>query len=408
MKILVVLPRFPYPLEKGDKLRAYHQIRCLAENHDIYLAAMHDDPVSDTDLHQLTPYCRQIFLLEQGVVRRCFNVARAFFRGLPLQCGYFYNKHNHRRLQQIIEEIKPDHIYCQLFRMAEYVKESPIPKTLDYQDVFSKGLLRRYEKASLVAKPFFKMEYRRVSKYEAGIFDCFNYKTIITAVDRNLIPHENKDEITIVPNGVNFKQFQYRGEEKTYDLIFSGNMNYAPNVDAAEYLANEIFPELQKQFPNLRLVLCGATPHARVRALQRDCVIVTGWVDSMADWYAKSRIFIAPMRMGTGLQNKLLEAMSMKLPCVTSPLAGEPLEGAEEQQAVITCSTTSGYVEALSRLLLDTEFYDKLAANGNRYVHKHYDWKTATEKLNKLMCSDSTKQQHNSTQTAAATKRQAD
>lgn len=224
-----------------------------------------------------------------------------------------------------------------------------------------------------------------MSKYEAEIFDCFDGRTIITAVDRDLIPHENKDEIAIVPNGVDFEQFQYRGEEKTYDLIFSGNMNYAPNVDAAEYLANEIFPELRKQFPDLRLVLCGATPHARVRALQSDNVIVTGWVDSMAEWYAKSRIFIAPMRMGTGLQNKLLEAMSMKLPCVTSPLAGKPLEAAEEQQAVITCSTTSGYVEALSQLLLDTEFYDKLAANGNRYVHEHYDWKAATQRLEEVI-----------------------
>ena len=388
MKILVVLPRFPYPLEKGDKLRAYHQIRCLAENHDIYLAAMHDDPVSDTDLHQLTPYCRQIFLLEQGAVRRCFNVARAFFRGLPLQCGYFYNKHNHRRLQQIIEEIKPDHIYCQLFRMAEYVKESPIPKTLDYQDVFSKGLLRRYEKASLVAKPFFKMEYRRVSKYEAGIFDCFNYKTIITAVDRNLIPHENKDEITIVPNGVDFEQFQYRGEEKTYDLIFSGNMNYAPNVDAAEYLVREILPLLKAEFPKLRVVLCGATPADRVKALASDDVMVTGWVDSMTEWYAKSKVFVAPMRLGTGLQNKLLEAMAMQLPCVTSPLAGKPLRDAGHKGAIITCATTIGYVEAVRRLLMDDAYYRLLAENGSTFVHENYDWEASVAQLEQIIVAE--------------------
>ncbi len=385
MKILVLLSRFPYPLEKGDKLRAYHQIRCLAQKHDIYLAAMHDKPVSDHDLQQLTPYCRQIFLLEQGTVGRCLNLARAFFLGLPMQCGYFYNKANARKIKQIVEEIQPDHIYCQLTRMAEYVKGIPIPKTLDYQDVFSKGMFRRYEKASLWAKPFFKAEYRRLSRYEAEIFDCFDNKTIITAIDRDLIPHENKGEITVVPNGVDFEQFQYRGEAKEYDLIFSGNMSYAPNVDAAEYLAGEIFPKLKETFPNLRLVLCGAMPHARVRALQRDDVIVTGWVDSMAEWYAQSRIFIAPMRLGTGLQNKLLEAMSMQLPCVTSPLAGKPLTGAEEQQAIITCSTTTGYIEAVSRLLRDQEYYDKLSQNGNRYVHQHYDWEAATAKLEELM-----------------------
>lgn len=385
MKILVVLSRFPFPLEKGDKLRAFHQIRCLSEKHDIYLAAMHDGPVSDSDIQQLTPYCRRIFLLEQSAVRRCFNLARAFLRGLPLQCGYFYNEQNNRKIKQIIADIQPDHIYCQLFRMAEYVRYSPVPKTLDYQDVFSKGMLRRYEKASWLTRPFYKMEHKRISRYEAEIFDCFDGKTIITAVDRDLIPHKDKAQIAVVPNGVDFDTFSYHNEEKKYDLIFTGNMNYAPNVDAAAYLATEIFPQLKKEFPMLRLVLCGATPAARVKALQSEDIIVTGWVDSTAEWYAQSRIFVAPMRMGTGLQNKLLEAMSMQLPCVTSPLAGKPLVTAESEQAIITCSTTSGYVEAIARLLRDTEYHQLLASNGNTFVHNHYDWQNATGKLEKVI-----------------------
>ena len=92
MKILVVLSRFPYPLEKGDKLRAYHQIRCLAEHHDIYLAAMHDKPVSSDDLQQLKPFCKEIFILGNNNLKRCWNMGRAFFKGLPIQCGLFYNK----------------------------------------------------------------------------------------------------------------------------------------------------------------------------------------------------------------------------------------------------------------------------------------------------------------------------
>lgn len=385
MKILIALSRFPYPLEKGDKLRAYHQIRCLSQKHDIYLVAVHEQSVSLNDLEQLKPFCKEIFLLKQGPVDKCVNITKAFFSGLPLQCGYFYSRRNQKRFDEIVAQVRPDHIYCQLIRMAEYVKNYPVVKTLDYQDVFSKGALRRAEKAVWFMKPFFMMEYRRVARYENVVFNRFNHKTIITAVDRDLIPNEHRDEIVVVANGVDFEHFSYHQEEKVYDLIFSGNMNYAPNVDAAEFLAKEIFPALKREMPGLKLVLCGATPAPRVKALQSEDVIVTGWVDNMAEWYAKSRIFVAPMRMGTGLQNKLLEAMAMQLPCVTSPLAAKPLEHADAKQAVMPCSTTSGYVEAIRSLLQDPELYQRLSNNGYQYVHEQYDWQNAVEKLQQLM-----------------------
>jgi sugar transferase (PEP-CTERM/EpsH1 system associated) len=381
MKILVVLPRFPYPLEKGDKLRAYHQIRCLSEKHDIILAALHEDKVSDEALQQVQPFCQRIYLLHQPKWRSFTNIIRSFFNGTPLQCGYFYSKKNHREIKRILREEQPDRIYCQLFRMAEYVKDVPIQKVIDFQDAFSKGMWRRYENANLFLKPFFKMEWRRVSRYEEAIFDKFDDRTIITEVDRNLIPHPRRDEIVVVPNGVDFNQFAYHGETKSYDLIFSGNMGYAPNVDAAEYLAKEIMPSLWPEFPDLRLVLCGANPAPKVRALQSDHVLVTGWVDSMAGWYAQAKVFIAPMRMGTGLQNKLLEAMSMQLPCVTSPLAAKPLSGAESENAIRVCHNTHDYVETIRQLLKDNTEYQHLATAGNRFVHDRYDWETAAEKL---------------------------
>ncbi len=388
MKILVVLSRFPYPLEKGDKLRAYHQIRCLAAHHDIYLAAMHDKPVSAADRRELEPFCKEIFLLDNNNLRRCWNVGRAFFKGLPLQCGLFYNKKNARQLDEIVRKVQPDHIYCQLFRMAEYVIRYSVPKTLDFQDVFSKGMARRAEKSKGLVKWIFQTEHRRVARYEASIFDKFDHTTIITAVDRDLIPHPDKDDIVVTPNGVDFDHFTYHGERKEYDLIFSGNMGYGPNVDAAEYLAKDILPRLLPDFPTIKLVLCGASPSLKVSALQGEHIIVTGWVDSMADWYAKSRVFVAPMRMGTGLQNKLLEAMAMSLPCVTSPLAAKPLHEASQHHAVVSCASTDEYVEAIRHLLTDADYCQKVAAAGNEYVHQYYDWEAAVEVLDKLMQGD--------------------
>ena len=385
MKILVVLSRVPYPLEKGDKLRAYDQIRVLSQYYDIYLIALNDTPLHPQAEAELRQYCKDITIIPLSWPQRLWNMLRFFFKGLPIQCGYFFNNKAQRIILQKIDDIHPDHIYCQFLRVAEYVKKVKIPKTLDYQDVLSKGMQRRYEAAPWYAKPFFKMEYRRLHRYERDIFPYFDHKTIITAVDRDMIPHSENEKIVVVANGVDFSKYVYSDAPKQYDLIFSGNMSYAPNIDAAEYLAKEIFPQLKAEFPDLKLVLCGTNPAPRVQALRSKDVIVTGWVDSMSEYYGKSRIFIAPMRLGTGLQNKLLEAMAMKLPCVTSTLAGRPLEGIEEGKEVIICNNTTGYVDAVRLLLNNPEKYAEISENGYRFVKEHYNWEAMTQKLVDLM-----------------------
>ena len=378
MKLLVVLSRFPYPLEKGDKLRAYHQIRVLSRQHDIYLFALSDTEVPAASMEALKPFCKEIRVGRICWWTKLINSLRAFFKGWPIQCGYFYSREAKKALRQFTDEVKPDAIYAQLVRTVPYVQELKGEKTIDYQDVFSHGMLRRAERAPFWQKPFFKMESRRLRRYEAEVFPLFQHHTIITEVDRDLMPVKDKDKISIVGNGVDFEQYKYDGQEKIYDLIFAGNMSYAPNVDAAEFIVKQIFPKLLPQFPNLRLVLCGANPAPRVRALQGPHVTVTGWVEFIAEYYAQSRIFIAPMRLGTGLQNKLLEAMATQLPCVTSPLAGKPLKGVENQRDVLICDEVEDYVKAITQLLTDSAYYQQIAQQGYQYVKAHYSWEAMT------------------------------
>lgn len=383
MKILVVLSRIPYPLEKGDKLRAYYQIRELSKSHDVYIAALYHGKIPENAFPELSPYCRKILFLKQSRFRSALNMLRALLKGIPIQCGYFYSNRNRKRLERIIASVQPDVIYCQLFRMAEYVRNCKTSKILDYQDAFSMGLERRAERAFFPVKQIMRMESRRIAKYEVDIFDDFDAKTMISEVDSRLIKHPMNHEIKVVPNGVDFSKFAVADSTKTHDIIFSGNMNYAPNVDAAVYLCKSILPELKKKRPDIKVMIAGADPAQKVRALQNENVTVTGWVPSMSDCYAKCRVFVAPMRLGTGLQNKLLEAMSMKLPCVTSPLAAKPLDASPGE--VLQCHTTLQYMEAIDRLLSDEKFYQEISQNGNAFVHNKYDWTNATQILEDLM-----------------------
>ena len=387
MKIIVVLPRFPYPLEKGDKLRAYHQLRTLSQSHELYMVALADEMPDEDSIAKIRPFCKEIHIVKLSFASKCWNIFRAFFTGIPFQCGYFYKKEAQKVMKELVNRVHPDRIYCQLIRTAEYAKCLPVKKILDYQDVLSKGMQRRWERGKWYEKPFFRCEYKRLTRYERHVFDFFDEKIIITEVDRELIPHSENEHIHVIANGVDFDKYACQSCPKEYDLIFAGNMGYAPNIEAAEYLCREVLPLLLEEKPDLKLAICGANPSVRVLNLRSRNVTVTGWVDDMSEWYAKSRIFIAPMHLGTGLQNKLLEAMSMKLPCITSPLAGRPLKGVENGKEIIVCSTTTGYAEAVLQLLENEESYQEIAENGFQFVKRNYNWETINQKLEEIITS---------------------
>ena len=396
MKIFVLLPRIPYPLEKGDKLRAFNQINQLAKHNEIVLCALNDNPkVSEQDaFHALQPYCQSVNFIRFNKLQILLGLIRAFFKVLPLQCGYFYNRKAAKKINTLIDKHKPDMLYGQLLRTAEYIRDKNIPKAIDYQDIFSYGMKRRADVASFVTRPIYNMEYHRLCRYEAAIFDDFDIKTLISEPDRALFPHEKRDEILIIPNGVDHDYFKPQEREKKYDLVFTGNMSYPPNVNAVEYLADEIMPIVWKTLPETKLYIAGATPDPKVKKAACDHIIVSGWLDDIRDAYAQSRVFIAPMRIGTGLQNKLLEAMSMCLPAITSPLANASL-GAKPDEEILIGSDAEEMAQHIITLLTGKEKADRLAQAGFDFTNKVYDWGKATGILENAMKQQLTTEQLN-------------
>lgn len=384
MRLFFLLPRVPYPTEKGDKLRAFHQIKQLSKHHEITLCALNDGTLHEDAIPVLKKYVKTIHIIPLSKVTVVFNIIKALFSGKPLQVGYFYNAASARAIRKLIEESKPDHIFCQLIRVAEYVKNVPIPKTLDYQDVFSKGVERRLVTAPFYLKPFLRIEFNRLQNYEREAFDAFDNKIIISKPDRDLIPHAQREKIVVVANGVDTEFFKPIEREKRYDLVFTGNMGYPPNINAAEYLVNEILPLVFMKRPDLKVLIAGASPHLRVQALRSNQITVSGWVADMRESYASSRIFIAPMQIGTGLQNKILEAMSMQLPCITSPLAFQALNAREEEE-ILVADNPQSYANHILLLLDNPEIASQIAKNGQAFVHEDYSWETETNKIHQLI-----------------------
>ncbi|MBC8085151.1 MAG: glycosyltransferase, partial [Hymenobacter sp.] len=192
--------------------------------------------------------------------------------------------------------------------------------------------------------------------------------------------------IHVVRNGIDTGFFQPRPASATHDLLFCGNMNYHPNVDAAGFLALEILPLVRRTHPAARLLIAGTSPAPRVLALASEAVTVSGWVEDIRDAYAAARVFVAPMRVGTGLQNKLLEAMAMERPSVTTPLANNALHGRPGQDLLVGESAAE-LAAGISSLLDDAEAAARLGTRGRLFVREHYDWEASTNQLEALFLS---------------------
>jgi sugar transferase (PEP-CTERM/EpsH1 system associated) len=384
MKLFFLLPRVPYPTEKGDKLRAFNQLKQLSQKHEVILCALNDSVLHEDAEKVLSTYAKHVYIIDISRVSIYLHLVKTLFSDKPLQVGYFYNKRINGIIRSLIDKHKPDHIFCQLIRVAEYVKGIPIPKTLDYQDVFSKNVERRLATAPFYMKPFLRMEYRRLLRYEHDVFGMFDNKVIISIPDRDLIPHPDREKIVVARNGVDTTFFMPMNREKQYDLVFTGNMGYPPNINAAEFLAHKILPLILSRKPGIRILIAGASPNLRVSVLKSENIEVSGWVPDMRECYAMAKIFIAPMQIGTGLQNKLLEAMAMQIPCITSPLANQALQ-AKENEEILIADTAEAYAHHIIFLLDNPEKATQIGCAGYNYIISNFSWETETDKIEKLL-----------------------
>ncbi len=381
----MIVSRFPFPLEKGDKLRAYYQLRELQKYYDVTLVALTDKEITKTQFAEVDQFCKAVVICRLTFFSKAFHLIRSFVSQRPLQTGYFYSWKAQRQINQLISDNHFDHIYCQLLRTTEYVKNKhSIPKTIDYMDALSAGIKRRVHHQPWYKKWIFRSEGKRLTRYEQHIFDYFEHKVIISEQDRQLIQHPDSKEIATIPNGIASSFFEDIGQDRTFDFVFVGNMSYPPNIEAVHYIVENIIPAFQ----NSTLLVSGSSPHSSIVNLTKknNSVTLTGWVDDIRTSYAKGRIFLAPMMIGTGMQNKLLEAMAMKTPCVTTPLANNAIRATHGKEIMVG-STAQEIIEVIRELREDDELAEKIASAGANFVRDHYSWEQSVLELQRLMKS---------------------
>ena len=385
MKILLLLPRFPYPLDKGDKLRAYHQIVELAKRHEIYLFALSHSPVPHDSCSRLLACCSAVRHLQIRWWESAWGILRALLTHRPLQLGYWSSRRARRAFADWERQVQPDVIYCQMVRTIPVVEGSSRRKVLDFQDALSLNTRRRMQRSHGPLRLVLNYEYRALQRVEQQALSLFDAATVISPIDRDALD----PSVHLVPNGVDTDYFHPRlpaPDARPFSIVFTGNMSYAPNIDAACWLVKEIMPLVWKQCTSpLRVLIAGADPKPAVRALAGPHVVVSGRLPDIRLAYASASIFVAPMRIGSGMQNKLLEAMAMHLPCVTTSLAASPL-GATPWEHLLVGDSAAELADLIIKLGID-ELHRSIADAGRRFVLDRYSWPAAVAPLEKILNS---------------------
>ena len=373
-KVLFLNSRSPFPIRDGASIGTNQYLRFFHDlGYDVDLCYVSEKDDLDVVSKGVGQYCNQV---------RCFPIPKwqSYLKSLhgfmtspyPLQVCYYYS----RKLSRWVKEHAADYdiIYCHNMRTARYAEGLGQYKIWNIVDAFSMNYESAITHSHGLWKWIYKTDARRCSRYEQKLLGEFNKKLIVSQKDRDFIVDcaGGKADITVVENYTVIPEGP--GHEtpvlKTPNLVFVGAMNYEPNITAVTYFCNHILPVLLKTYPNLHFYIVGKTPAASVCALQSEHVTVTGFVDDVWDYFRKASVVIAPMQSGSGLQNKILQALAVGACVVTTPIGFEGLVHAEGQPFI--AETDEEMVKQISFLLDSPEARSEEGKKSVGYIKKFY------------------------------------
>ena len=331
-RLAVLSSRFPYPVEKGDKLRLYHQLVELSSDFDIFLFALTEKEVSPEERASIADVCQEIYIYKDHHLFRKFRVVRNIGKKWPTQVQYFYSKKVHNAFLQDFFRINADVIYCQLYRMAPYLKGIHAPKVLDVMDSFSSiATLHADHSRRIYDRLFWRREHRLIKHYEENILGQFSHVTVISERDAETLNFQSNSPVSIVRNGIDVRYFQAYPESvgsPEYDMAFIGNLEYKPNREGVRYLIKQILPVFRENNEKVK-ILIGGKGASNVKKMFGPAPELTfhDWYDDIRDAYYAAKVFIAPLFLGSGMQNKVLEALACSRPviCTSHVTKGIPM-----------------------------------------------------------------------------------
>src|SRR5215469_556871 len=335
MRIAFITHRSPVPPNKGEKLRSFWQLRTLARNHTIHLFCFYDDLDDEQCLDELQQYCADYYVEKLSYIGGRTRALLALLCGRPFSTAFFYSRRMARRIEAVLKAGAFDRIFVSRSSMAPYVgADNGIAKIVDLVDVDSNKWQQYANRRPWPLGWLWRLESKRLAAYESALVQQFAATLVCTDAEAQLLRSiAHTGVIRTVENHIDVDQYDPANVVVPRELqswqpymVFSGSMDYLPNVDAVGYFCREIFPLIRQARPDVKLVIAGRNPHPSVRSLGKDHSIkVTGRVEDIVPYISAAAVSIAPMRIARGVQNKVLEALASGIPVVSTTAVASAL-----------------------------------------------------------------------------------
>lgn len=398
MKILIVTPTFPYPLNCGANIRIYNLIKVLSSHNTIDLVSIADRNVSDADLDELLKYCGSIRLAAVERKPKLLQVPKVigrFLAGRPFSLKYVESPQLEALLRGISEHDGYDIIQFEHSTMAYYVEqlnpELNAAKILTFHNICSAQYYRMFTaERNVIRKIRWFLEWLPMVRWEPTKAARFHKLIVVSAMDRHLLLFLNPDlDISVIPNGVDIDHFTaYDSEEREKNVLFVGALDYEPNSDAVRYFHEEIFPIVRLAIPDVTMTVVGRNPPADIRALSRDpAVTVMGNVDDVRPFYRKAMLSAVALRSGGGTRLKILESMAAETPVVSTGIGCEGID-VRDGHNILVANDRQTFAEKVTWLMSRPQLWKTISEGGRNLAEESYDWKYLGGRLQSIYEQD--------------------
>ncbi|HIF8759059.1 TPA: glycosyltransferase family 4 protein [Legionella pneumophila] len=374
-KVLILTPRYPYPVIGGDRLRIFEICRELAKHCELTLLSLCE---SEEEMQSTIPQDGVFNKIERVYLpkwRSILNVLSALPRNIPLQIAYYNSAEFRHRLEEMIGQ--HDICLAHLIRTGHYITSAKIPTILEMTDAISMSYQRLHglKKVKGIKSLIYKFEAKRLYNYERTAIEKFPVVSLVSSCDRDfLLEGRVVDNVITCSNGVDWNLHPFSKRENSEPVItFIGNMTAVPNLDACFYFANNILPLINSKLTCTFRVIGRIRRQDAVRLENINGVEVVGNVENISAAVGNARMGVAPMRIGAGVQNKVLEYMSLGLPVITSPIALEGLK-AQPGKDLLVADSPEEFVEQIDRLWNNQLLRSQLALSGLNYIKNNHSW----------------------------------
>ena len=395
--LLLLTQRIPYPPNKGEKIRHFQILKHLAKTHRIHLGCLVDDPADLPHIETVRSFCADAHIAQLNRRFDAVSHLRALAQGDALSVALYRNRDLADWVSRTLETVRPEIVFVCSSNMAPYVLDHPHRgrrRIVDLVDVDSEKWRAYAAKGFGPMRWLYRREARKVLALERKVAHVADWSTFVSdaeaALFRRLVP-DRAEAIVGISNGVDCAYFDPAGgfpapyNVGVPNFVFTGTMDYVPNVDAVTWFASEILPPIRRTLPTAQFHIVGANPAPAVQALSKiKDVHVTGRVPDVRPYLANASAAVAPMRIARGIQNKVLEAMAMARPVIVT---SDALEGiaAQPDSELLLADTADAFAAAAQRLASDVTEGRRIGAAARQRVLTAFSWEGRLQGFDQLL-----------------------